>query len=544
MASEDTGPDARSGLVAFNSGSNAKSGCIASARKFSGSTFLRRSGISAWVMAVLLLLTVRPGFALIVVDGKIVSAWPEEKSAPAVSALGKSNAAGPVHYYAHPSGTVWGLTLLVDFSDQAAAFTPTEIDAWLNQKGFNRFGCNGSVRDYYADVSNGKVDFQNEIHGFYRAKNPKSYYENDKGYTRAGELVNEVMDHFDSTVDFSKFDNDKDGKVESISIVYAGNGLVWGQGLWPHAGAINQKRDSVQLTRYMMSDLGTSLSLYVFCHECGHMLFGWPDLYGYGDYCLMANRANDINPVTINDCFRADQGWIDVVEIDKATNAYYRDAANGSIAYRFANPARPQEFFLWSNLRNVGRRAPLKGRGLLIQHFDKDISVNTPPNPLCLAVVQADGKNDLDTAMWPSPGSDTKDYFFTASGAAAPASFGPASHPAALWNDHSASGLVLHDISAAQDTMSFMVGTGVVGLGPGRGGSPRGVAADGRATVSGNGARLNAPGINRSGSHGTQSMLIGWPGSGLWYNAQGRRIFEGNRKVTGVPLPGPLDAAP
>lgn len=87
-------------------------------------------------------------------------------------ALGKASPA--VHYYAHPAGEVWGLTLLVDFSDQAPAFDKEEIDAWLNQKGFNRFGCNGSVRDYYADVSNGKVDFRNEIHGFYRAKNPKS----------------------------------------------------------------------------------------------------------------------------------------------------------------------------------------------------------------------------------------------------------------------------------------------------------------------------------------------------------------------------------
>jgi M6 family metalloprotease-like protein len=396
--------------------------------------------------------------ALIVENGKVVSAWKD--NGPILSggsgALGKTSAAA--HYYPHPAGEVWGLTLLVDFSDQAPAFTEVEVDAWLNQKGFNRFGCNGSVRDYYADVSNGKVDFQNGIHGFYRAKNPKSYYEGGSGYERAGELVNEMMQHFDASVDFSKFDNDKNGTVEAVSIVYAGTGQTWGQGLWPHAGGMSQTRDGVKLSRYMMTDLGKSLSLYVFCHEIGHMLFGWPDLYGVGDYCLMANRPNDVNPVTINDFYRADQGWIEVVDIDKNMNAFHKSAANSAVGYRFANPARPQESFFWSNLKNDGRRAALTGRGVLILHFDKDIGWNDPPNAMSLSVVQADGLKQLDQTKWPSPGSDPKDYFSRTGGAA----FGSATNPAAKWKNGAASGLYIHDIGPLADTMSFYVGTGTV----------------------------------------------------------------------------------
>jgi len=55
----------------------------------------------------------------------------------------------------------------------------------------------------------------------------------DSGYERAGELVTELLDHFDPEVDFSRFDNDKDGKVEAVSIVYAGSGVTFAQGLWP-----------------------------------------------------------------------------------------------------------------------------------------------------------------------------------------------------------------------------------------------------------------------------------------------------------------------
>ena len=404
-----------------------------------------------------LALAAMPAAALIVVDGKVVPAWPEPAGG---AALAKPAAGAAAHYYPHPAGEVWGLTLLVDFSDTPPAFTKAEVDDWLNLKGFNRFGCKGSVRDYYGDVSNGKVDFRNEVHGYYRAKNTKAYYEGGTGYARAAELVAELIAHFDAEVDFSKFDNDKDGKVEAVSIVYAGKGQTWGQGLWPHAGGISEKRDGVQVPRYMMTDLGTTLSLYVFCHECGHMVFGWPDLYGFGDYCLMGNRPNDVNPVCINDFYRADQGWIDVVEVDKGMNAFYKAGANADVGWRFANPARPQESFFWSHLKNVDRRAALKGSGLLILHFDKDIGRNDPPNALSLAVVQADGKGELDRTMWPAPGSDALDYFTKANGAA----FGAASVPAAKWNNGSASGLNLHDIGSAGDSISFYVGTGIVGV--------------------------------------------------------------------------------
>jgi hypothetical protein len=55
--------------------------------------------------------------ALIVVGGEIVPAWPDDP------VLGSENAVAAMTVntglYPHPKGTVYGLTLLVDFSDQA-----------------------------------------------------------------------------------------------------------------------------------------------------------------------------------------------------------------------------------------------------------------------------------------------------------------------------------------------------------------------------------------------------------------------------------------
>ena len=395
---------------------------------------------------------VTPLYALIVWEGKIVPAWPEEH----LAGLGKTAPAstGPQSgfgFYTHPNDTTYGLTMIVDFSDQQAAFSEAQIDDWLNKPGFTMGSTKGSVRDYYYEISNGHFLLVNDVVGYYRAKNPKSYYESGSGYSRAGELVNEVISYFDPTVDFSKYDNDHNGTTEAISIVYAGSGQTWGQGLWPHSGYVNQTKDGVRLGNYNMCDMGSSLGIYVFCHECGHMIFGWPDLYWFGDYCIMGNRMSDVNPVPVNDFFRADQGWIPTVDITGNMNARYDIWPNGT-AYRYLNPSNDKQMYLWTNVKNTGRYASLRGKGILLFRYDNGIRGNTSGTSRCLYVVEADGNNALAGDQWPSPGSAAKDFFYSGNNA----EFSSGTSPAASW------GLKLYDMTVAADTMQFSVGTGVV----------------------------------------------------------------------------------
>jgi len=412
--------------------------------------------------------------ATIVWEGKEVAAWPDLPVAPAASAGGAQFAKLGTQLFPHPSGVVHGLTILVDFSDQAPAYTKAEVDGWLNDEGFEGFGLDGSVRDYFFRQSNGKVDYQNEVHGFYRAKNPKSYYQGGTSYERADELWAEVIAALDAEIDFSSFDNDHDGKTEAISLLYAGSEGTFGKGLWPHASSSNEQRDGVRLSRYMMTAMNNKPTNYVFSHESGHMLFGWPDLYGVGDYCIMANRGSDVNPVGINDVFRADQGWIELTDIDSSTNARLSSSPNGA-AYRMLNPARPSEYFLWSNLQNQNEWAPVAGSGLLVWHFDKNINGNAPPEPLQLAVVQAGGSRQLSATTWPMPGSAASDLFSKDGNA----ELGAQTMPSTSWNNGSPSGLHLYDISAPGAAMQFSVGTGPL--------PPNGGGSGGSASVGGGG---------------------------------------------------------
>ena len=406
-------------------------------------------------------------FADIVYQGARVQSWPEEarprfnSHASQSNALFKTTAIQTQSHYAAPKGKIYSLTLLVDFPDKTAPVTVSEIEDWLNKEGFNRDGCNGSVRDYYLDVSNGQLDLTNEVYGWYRAKHPKSWYENLQGYTGSDSLMKEVFAYFDPMVDFSRYDNDKDGTTEAINIVYAGAGQTWGQGLWPHSGWSNEKRDGVKLTHHQMTDMPGTFSIYVFVHESGHMIFGWPDLNWYGDYCTMGNRANDLNPVAINDFFRADQGWIPFVDItsDDVNNTTSLETTKpGEVCYRYKNPARPdKEGLVWSYVRNTGRNKVLKGSGLLMQHYDFSIEGNSASDKLGLRIVHASaaGKSsDNVTDQWPNPGNTANTFFKSGTYS----DFSDDKYPAIRWYNGSKTGLKITDIGAPGETLTFCIG--------------------------------------------------------------------------------------
>ncbi|HET9959299.1 MAG TPA: M6 family metalloprotease domain-containing protein [Polyangiaceae bacterium] len=486
--------------------------------------FRRLSSWSLFGLGGLLAFTsARTAGAVIVSEGHIVEAWPE--AAAAAHALPPGVALAQVGgFFPQRKGTIRGLTLLVNFSDEPGAFTREEIEEWLNAPGYSRFNCNGSVRDYYKDVSNGAVDLVNTVHAYYRAKNPKSYYEGGNGYERAGELMKELLAAVDPAVDFSQFDNDGDGRTEAISVVYAGPSVEWGQGLWPHSGSLSEKRDGVSLPRYQMTNMGKTLSLYTFVHETGHMVFGWPDLYGFGDYCVMGNATNPVNPAGINDFFRADQGWIPTVDVVAATNASYIATPNGA-GYRFMNPNNSKELFFWSNIQPKNRWSVLRGGGLLLLHYDGTIRGNDPPNPLQLAVVQADGKKDLDKTTWPSPGSDSNDFYRSGGRSEISATTTPNSS----WNNGSASGLRVHSVSASGNEMSFSVGTGVAGAPSASGGTTSGGASSGGA---GSGGRNNG-GATNGGRNGGGANSGGASNGGATGGAAGGSSARGGAPSQG-----------
>ena len=68
---------------------------------------------------------------------------------------------------------VTGVIVLVEFPDARATFTKEQIHDMGNLKGFNVNGNNGSVRDYFLDVSHGKFEYTLAATEYYLAKNER-----------------------------------------------------------------------------------------------------------------------------------------------------------------------------------------------------------------------------------------------------------------------------------------------------------------------------------------------------------------------------------
>jgi len=65
------------------------------------------------------------------------------------------------------TGDVNGLTLLIDFPDEPATISRQEIENYVNQIGYTGYGNNGSVRDYFSDVSGGLLNYTNYVTEYY-----------------------------------------------------------------------------------------------------------------------------------------------------------------------------------------------------------------------------------------------------------------------------------------------------------------------------------------------------------------------------------------
>ena len=125
-----------------------------------------------------------------------------------------------------PDGIEYVLALKIDFSDQPGKRSSAEFNEYL----FAEEGV--SLKTYFRENSYGQMDVQPGPVGgvlpegdeWIRAQKPMRYYgEGQINVPRYQELIREACRAVDATVDFSKYDRDKDGIVDHLFIIHAGN---------------------------------------------------------------------------------------------------------------------------------------------------------------------------------------------------------------------------------------------------------------------------------------------------------------------------------
>ncbi len=319
------------------------------------------------------------------------------------------------------TGAVKGLTVMVQFPDQAGTMTQTQVDAFLNSTNYTGFGNAQSVRGYYSSASGGKLDYTNTIPAYFTARNKKSYYTdpNQPFGNRAQELIGEALAWLKGKgFDFSTLSTDSNKRIRGLNFFYAGEtDGGWSQGLWPHQGYLNTPfcNNGVCTNGYQISNMSTSLAIGTFVHESGHLLFNWPDLYDYdgsslgsaANFCIMGygsvGSASKLRPTLPNAFFRYNAGWDTVTELNPALNASAPKgpitiAANGHAVYRWTNQANTNEAFYLEGITKTGQNTHQPDDGLAVWHIDPAGSNSNEWHPY-VQLEHADGRRDPENKV-------------------------------------------------------------------------------------------------------------------------------------------------
>lgn len=299
-----------------------------------------------------------------------------------------------------------GIIILVNFSDKAfiSANTHASMQEMHSGDNYTFNGATGSCRKYFYDQSMGKYNPQFDVVGPLTLPQTMSYYGTNNSKGDDNNVVQMVVDactlaDTQWNVDFSQYDNDGDGYVDYVYIIYAGYSEAEGapsNTVWPHAWAIEETGASLTLDGKRINSYacGSELSgsrgstragIGTFCHEFSHVL-GLPDFYvtnnashktlGSWDIMDYGPYNNDgRTPPSYSAYERFFMGWLTPEYINKADNLTLEQLQVSNRAFIITtaempnmNPLNPSPnvFYLLENRQQTSWDKYLVGHGLMI----------------------------------------------------------------------------------------------------------------------------------------------------------------------------------
>ena len=341
-----------------------------------------------------------------------------------------------------------GLVILVNFTDAIFETDKAEMDSMLMAVNYTRnysytynkkkyqISSKGSAREYFKDASNGQYNPQFDIVGPVTVSNKYSYYgqNNSAGQDKQAEkMIDEACELADSecNVDFSQYDNDGDGYVDFVFVIYAGYGEADGGAsntIWPHAWNLYSaagRRCEVDGKVVDLYACGNELDFYskkhtgigTFCHEFSHVL-GLPDLYTTNggthttlnewdimDYGPYNNDGN--TPPTFSAYERFFMGWLQPRLIVDPENVVLKDLQQNNEALLIStddehnligNDPKPTTFYVIENRQQENWDEYLPGHGMMLTKIQYSYNkwyqntVNNTSGKMGVDLIEANGK--------------------------------------------------------------------------------------------------------------------------------------------------------
>lgn len=332
------------------------------------------------------------------------------------------------------------LVILVNYKDVKMQITPERFDNWLNEAGYDDDGGTGSVRDYYIDNSMGKFSPDFTVIGPVELDYDMVYYAGNTIDTGEDQNPRAMISEAclkakaeNPDIDFSIFDNNGDGIMDNVNVIYAGYSeasTANPDDMWPHSWNMGEEAfyiDGVQVMNYacsaeLVGSSGVKMDgIGTFVHEFGHVL-GLKDMYdtdsytnGYGldpgAYSLYASGSynnESRTPPYLMAFERVQMGWLEPVRLETPADIELKSLGENEACYINARPelgdADGYEWFVLENRQQTGWDRYIPAHGLLIYHYDytremqdEYWSINGPNNNAkhrCLYIKPADGIDD------------------------------------------------------------------------------------------------------------------------------------------------------
>lgn len=336
-----------------------------------------------------------------------------------------------------------GLVILAEFKDVRFKHTRDDFRKLLTEEGYDLNGATGSAIEYFNDQFGGKVRFSFDVSPVVTLPFNRIYYggNGSDGTDKApAEMVRDACRLADEKIDFSIYDDDKDGRVDNVFIFYAGSDeaegapeeCLWSHSWYVYSGAgITVELDGVMIDSYActseISRRYTSngkfneylTSIGTFCHEYSHT-FGLPDFYDtdyeteggwaaglWGCTSLMdsGNTNNNGNtPPNFNAIERELLG-IAEAQIIKADGQYSLSPVNQSNVFYRMETDQDGEYFLFEYRNGKGWDSYIGGNGMLVYHIDRtpgqmrrwEITndLNADASHQCADLIEADSRKDF-----------------------------------------------------------------------------------------------------------------------------------------------------
>ena len=289
------------------------------------------------------------------------------------------------------------ICILMGYANRAFTLTQSDFNNLFNQINYTANGATGSVKDYYLENSYNQFNLTVDVVGPYTAANDSAYYGNNTN-GNAGALITEAVTAADPFVNFADYDNDNNGKVDGVYVIFAGYGEEAGAGanaIWSHASGINVTKDAKVINSYSCSpelrgNTGTNITrIGVICHEFGHVL-GAPDYYdtnyndigdgsysGTGNWDMMAGGSwnnGGATPAHHNAWTKVMfYNWATATTINSPQTITLNNAAENPNSFYRINTTTEGEYYFIENREKHKFDSNIPGSGMIIYHVHSGV---------------------------------------------------------------------------------------------------------------------------------------------------------------------------